>query len=289
MIEAPDVFIKNRNKPVSNAPSSRSGNKPIDNGNYLFTKEEMEDFISKEPLAKKYFRPWYGSVEFIHRKPRYCLWLGEANPSDLIKMPECLKRIEAVKKYREDSKSEGTKKLAENPTRFHVETIPKSNYLIMPLTSSERRRYVPIGFMSADSMASNLVIVVPDATLYHFGILTSNVFMAWMRAICGRLKSDYRITKDNVYNNFPWPKPTDQQIQKIEQTAKKILDAREKYPGASFADMYSNLDLFTELKKAHLENDRAVMEAYGMWGKVNSESECVAWLFRMYEELTKQS
>lgn len=288
LVDAPDIFLQNRNLPISNAPIARSGNMPIDNGNYLFTKEEMEDFIKKEPSAKKYFRPWYGSVEFIHRKPRYCLWLGEANPSDLIKMPESLKRIEAVKNFRLESKRPATRKLAETPTKFNFETIPDSTYLILPLTSSEKRRYIPIGFMNPDSLASNLVNVLPNANLYHFGILTSNVFMTWMRTVCGRLKSDYRITINNVYNNFPWPQPTDQQIQKIEQTAKEILDAREKYPESSFADMYSNLDLFTDLKKAHLENDRAVMEAYGMWGKVHSESECVAWLFRMYQDLTKE-
>lgn len=288
LIEAPDVFIKNRSTPISNAPQARSGNKPIDDGNYLFTQEEKDAFLVKEPDANKYFRSWYGSVEFIHRKPRYCLWLGEANPIDLIKMPECLKRIEAVRNFRASSKSEGTRKLATKPTRFHVETIPDSTYLVMPLTSSERRRYVPIGFMTPDSMASNLVIVVPNAGLYHFGVLTSNVFMSWMRAVCGRLKSDYRITKDNVYNNFPWPEVNEICKSKVENTAKKILEAREIYKDISFSDIYGHLELFPEIFQAHKANDRAVMEAYGMWGKVHSEAECVAWLFRLYQELTEK-
>ncbi len=285
LVDAPDIFIKNRNKPISNIPFARSGNKPIDDGNYLFTKEEMEEFLQKEPSAKKFFHPWYGSVEFIHRKPRYCLWLGEASPHELYKMPECLKRVEAVRKYRSNSKSAGTRLLADKPTRFHVETILHTNYLVIPLTSSEKRRYVPIGFMTPDCLASNLVIVIPNAALYHFGVLTSNVFMTWMRAVCGRLKSDYRITKDNVYNNFPWPHPTQKQKEKIESAAQAILDVRDLYPESSLAVLYDETLMPPELRKAHKLNDRAVMEAYGMWDKIHSEAERVTWLFRMYEEL----
>ena len=283
---APDVFVKNRSTPISNVPVARSGNKPIDDGNYLFTKEEMNAFLKKEPMAEKFFHPWYGSVEFIHRKPRYVLWLGDASPAELRKLPECMKRIIAVKKYRESSKSEGTRRLAQSPTRFHVETIPKSTFLIMPLTSSQRRRYVPIGFMNPDCMASNLVIVVPNATLYHFGVLTSNVFMSWMRVVCGRLKSDYRITKDNVYNNFPWPIVTEAQKAAIEETAQGILDARAKYPDSSLADLYDDVLMPKELREAHRANDRAVMRAYGFSLKM-TESECVAELMKMYQLLVE--
>lgn len=208
LLDTENIFVENRSKPLQHGvPEARSGNKPIDGGNYLFTKDERDEFLKKEPTAAKYFKPWYGSQEFINSCPRYCLWLGDCPPNELRKMPECLKRVEAVRNFRLNSKSAGTRKLADKPTRFHVETMPKTEYLIMPLTSSERRRYVPIGFMTPDSLASNLVTVVLDASLYDFGILTSNVFMAWMRAVCGRLKSDYRITKDNVFNNFPWPTP----------------------------------------------------------------------------------
>lgn len=201
-------------------------------------------------------------------------------------MPECLKRVEAVRGFRLASKSSGTRILADKPTRFHVETFPKEPYLIMPLTSSEKRRYVPIGYVTPDFIASNLVVVVLDAKLWHFGIITSNVFMAWMRAVCGRLEMRYRITKDNVYNNFPWCNPTDAQRQKIEHTAQAILDARSKYPESSLADLYGEtMYLFSDLLEAHRANDRAVMQAYGFPAKM-TESECVAELFKLYEGLT---
>lgn len=212
LLDGDDIFVENRKTVLCKpAPEARSGNKPIDDGNYLFLPEEMEEFIKKEPLAKNFFRPWIGAYEFINRKPRYCLWLGDCSPSELRRMPLCLKRVEAVKEFRLNSKSPGTRKLADKPTRFHVETIPTKPFLVMPLTSSERRKYVPIGFLPPNYLASNLVVVVANASLYDFGVITSNVFMAWMRYVCGRLKSDYRITKDNVYNNFPWPTPTEAQ------------------------------------------------------------------------------
>ena len=201
-------------------------------------------------------------------------------------MPHCVKRIEAVRQLRLESKSAGTRKLADRPTRFHVENMPKSNFIIVPSVSSERRRYVPMGFMSPDVLASNLVLIIPDATLYHFGVLESNVHMAWMRAVCGRLKSDYRYSKDIVYNNFPWPTPTDEQKAKIEQTAHSIIDSRAKYPDSSLADLYDPNLMPYDLLQAHRENDRAVMAAYGFPTKI-SESECVAALFNLYSEMTK--
>ena len=290
LIDAPDVFVGSRQHPLSPVPEIGIGNKPIDGGNYLFEKEEMEEFIKQEPQSAQYFKPWYGSEEFIHQKPRYCLWLGHCSPSELFKMPHCLKRVEAVREIRLASKSDGTRKLADRPTHFHVENMPKGNYIIVPSVSSEKRRYVPMGFMSPDALASNLVLIIPDASLYHFGILESNVHMAWMRAVCGRLKSDYRYSKDVVYNNFPWPNPSEEQKAKIEQTAQAILDARAKYPDSSFADMYGDkMYLFPELLAAHQENDRAVMQAYGFPVKSSfRESHCVAELFKLYQELTKQ-
>lgn len=297
LIDAENIFIENRTTPISNVPHARSGNKPIDGGNYLFTYEEMRDFVKKEPKSANLFRRWIGSHEFINRYYRYCLWLGETPPSQLMNMPLVLERIEAVRHVRLESKSAGTIKLADKPTRFHVETIPDSNYLVLPLTSSEKRKYVPIGFMPPDVLPSNLVVVVPHAELYHFGVLTSNVFMEWMRTVCGRLKSDYRITKDNVYNNFPWCQPTEAQKSKIEKTAQKILQAREQYPDCSFAQMYGEqMYLFADLLNAHQENDMAVMEAYGFMmkpvpehpSKWYSPSETVAALMKMYQELTVQ-
>jgi len=288
LMDAPDVFINSRPSPICDVPRIGIGNKPIDGGNYLFSKAQMEEFVASEPKAKQYFKLWYGSEEFIHQKPRYCLWLGNCSPAELRQMPHCMKRIEAVREIRLASSSAGTRKLADRPTRFHVENMPQGDFIIVPKVSSEKRKYVPMGFMSPDVLASDLVFIVPDATLYHLGILESNVHMAWMRAVCGRLKSDYRYSKDIVYNNFPWPTPTDEQKAKIEQTAQAILDARALYPDSSLADLYDELTMPVELRKAHQANDRAVMQAYGFPVKSNfTESQCVAELFKLYKEITK--
>ena len=290
LIDAPAVFIESRSKPLCDVPEIGIGNKPIDGGNYLFTKDEMEAFIQTEPTSAGLFHPWYGSDEFINRRPRYCLWLGDTPPSVLMKMPRCLERVENVRRYRLDSTSAGTVKLAERPTHFHVENMPNGTSILVPKVSSEKRRYVPMGFISPDTLCSDLVFLIPNATLYHFGVLTSNVHMAWMRAVCGRLEMRYRYSKDIVYNNFPWPDLTDVQKTKIERTAQAILDARAMYPDSSFADMYGEkIYLFPELLAAHRENDRAVMEAYGFTvSKDFQESDCVAALFRMYRRLTQE-
>ena len=285
LIDGENVFVESRPKPLCDIPEIGIGNKPIDGGFYLFKDEEKNAFVAKEPGSEKYFRRWYGSDEFINRRPRWCLWLGDANPVDLLKLPECMKRIEAVRDYRLASPSAGTVKLADKPTRFHVENMPKGIYLLIPRVSSERRYYIPIGFMSQDCLTSDSAHIIPHASLYHFGVLTSSVHNAWMRVVCGRLKSDFRYSKDIVYNNFPWPAPTEAQKVKIEQTAQSILDARQIYPEASLADMYGNLILFPELMKAHRANDLAVLEAYG-FPKDATESEIVARLFKMYQELT---
>lgn len=288
LLDGDNVFIESRNKPICNVPEIGIGNKPIDGGFYLFEKEEMEDFIKKEPASKKYFRPWYGSKEFINRKSRYCLWLGNCSPAELKTMPLCLERVKSVKEYRLNSPSAGTVKLADKPTHFHVENMPDSTYILVPKVSSERRRYVPIGFMTPDVLCSDLVFIIPKASLYHFGILTSNIHMAWMRAVCGRLEMRYRYSKDVVYNNFPWPTPTEQQKAKIEQTAQAILDARALYPDCSLADLYDELTMPPELRKAHQDNDRAVMDAYGFTKGTaarTSESACVAELMKLYQKM----
>lgn len=291
LLDAANVYVESRNKPICNIPEIGIGNKPIDGGYYLFEKEEMEEFIKKEPEAKKYFRPWYGSKEFINRSPRYCLWLGECSPAELRKLPLCMERVREVKEYRLQSTSAGTVKLAERPTRFHVENMPKGQYIVIPEVSSQRRRYVPMGFFTPNIFCSNLVKIIPDATLYHFGVLTSNVHMAWMRVVCGRLKSDYRYSKDIVYNNFPWPEPSTQQRQKIEQTAQAILDARALYPDSSLADLYDELTMPPELRKAHHQNDMAVMQAYGFTKgseAYKSEAACVAELMQRYQKLCEE-
>lgn len=287
LIDAPSVFIESRSNSVCDSPNIGIGNKPIDDGNYLFSKEEMDAFIRKEPLSERYFRPWLGAREFINRISKYCLWLGDCPPNELRKMPECMKRVHAVRDFRLSSTSEGTRRIANTPTRFHVENMPIGNYVLIPCHSSENRKYIPMGYVTPDVISSNATLLVTNASLYHFGILTSNVHMAWTRAVCGRIKSDYRYSKDIVYNNFPWPTPTDAQKAKIEQTAQAILDARALYPDCSLADLYDEVAMPPELRKAHQANDKAVMQAYGFWGKLNSESECVAELMKMYQELTR--
>ena len=203
-------------------------------------------------------------------------------------MPQCMKRVENVRNLRLASKSAGTRKLADRPTRFHVENMPEGTSIIIPSVSSERRRYVPMGFLEPGTLASNLVLLIPNATLYHFGILTSSVHMAWMRVVCGRLKSDYRYSKDIVYNNFPWPVPTPEQQARIEHTAQAILDARADYPDSSLADLYDEVLMPPELRRAHQDNDRAVKAAYGFpSGPDFTESDCVAALMKRYQELVK--
>ena len=287
LLDGENVFVESRSKPICNVPEIGIGNKPIDGGFYLFEKEEMEDFIKKEPSSKKYFRPWYGSREFINQKPRYCLWLGECTPAELKAMPHCMERVKAVREYRLASPSAGTVKLADKPTRFHVENMPKGHYVVIPEVSSEKRRYIPIGYLDDSKLCSNKLRLVPSATLFIFGVLESNVHMAWMRCVCGRLKSDYDYSIKIVYNNFPWPTPTEQQKAKIEQTAQAILDARALYPDSSLADLYDELTMPPELRKAHQANDRAVMDAYGFikgTAARTSESACVTELMKLYQK-----
>ena len=286
LIDAPNTFIERHTKPICNVPSFGIGNMPIDNGNYLFTKEEMNDFISVEPLSENYFHPWYDSRGFINNKRKYCLWLGNCSPTELKRMPKCLERIENVRTFRAASKRASTLKYADYPTRFPTENMPSTNYLVVPEVSSQRRRYLPIGFMTPDILCSNKLRLMPNGSTYHFGILESNVHMAWMRAICGRLKSDYDYSIAVVYNNFPWPSPSPEQKAKIEQTAQGILDARALYPDSSLADLYDPLTMPPELRKAHDRNNIAVMKAYGFPTSM-SEADCVAALMKMYQKLTE--
>jgi len=288
LVEADDVIIESRSKPISDVPLIGMGNQPIDDGNYLFTPEEKDNFILCEPQSEQFFHPWMGAKEFINGSFRYCLWLGECSPRQLRSMPECLKRVEAVRSYRLSSKRKSTLKLADSPTRFQTENMPQTNYIVIPEVSSERRKYIPIGFMTPNTLCSNKLRLMPNASLFHFGILTSNVHMAWMRAVAGRLEMRYDYSINIVYNNFPWCNPTPEQKAKIEKTAQMILDARAKYPDCSLADLYDELTMPPELRKAHQANDRAVMEAYGFWGKLNTESECVAELMKMYQRLTEK-
>ena len=286
LMDAPNVFIESRSKPFCDVPAIRKGNQPTDGGNLIIEASDIDAFIAREPKAKRFIKRLIGSKEYINNKPRYCLWLKNATPGDLRQMPAVLERMEGVRKMREASSDAATRRLADYPHLFRETNNPET-YIIVPSVSSERRRYVPMGFLTADTIPTNLVLIIPDATLYHFGILESSVHMAWMRAVCGRLEMRYRYSKDVVYNNFPWPSPTDEQKTKIEQTAQAILDARALYPDSSLADQYDELTMPVELRKAHQDNDRAVMQAYGFDIKTMTESQCVAELFKLYQEWTK--
>lgn len=286
LIEAPTVFLESISKPICTVPAMRSGGKPVEGGHLIFTEQEKEDFIKEEPMSEKYFRPFMGSDDFINGHSRWCLWLVDISPKELRAMSKVAERVENVRAFRLASVKEATRAYAAYPTRFMEIKQPDSDFLMVPATSSENRKYIPIGYLSKDVIASNAASFVPNATLYHFSVLTSNVHMAWMRSVCGRLKSDYRYSVNIVYNNFPWPNPTDEQKAKIEQTAQAILDARALYPDCSLADLYDELTMPVELRKAHQANDKAVMHAYGFSIKM-TESECVAELMKMYQNLTK--
>ena len=288
LLPAPMIILERRTKPIcKDIPPMIFGSMANDGGNLLLNQEERDILIKAEPESSKFIRPFTMGKEFLHNIPRYCLWLKDVSPSEYAKCKSIKSRIEQVKIKRSQSDRISTKKLAETPMLFGEIRQPDSDYIAVPKVSSERRKYIPIGYLSQNVIAGDKIFIIPNATLYHFGILTSNVHNAWMRTVAGRLKSDYSYSNTIVYNNFPWTEPTDQQRQKIESTAKAILDARANYPDASLADLYDPLLMPADLRKAHKANDRAVMEAYGMWGKVNTEAECVAWLFRMYQELTK--
>lgn len=284
LVDAKNTLIENRSKPICDVPTIGIGNKPIDGGNYLFTKEEMEEFIELEPKSEQYFRPWYGAVEFIQQKPRYCLWLGDCSPSELRAMPHCMERVKNVREFRLASKSEGTRKIAETPTRFHVENMPESSYIIVPKVSSERRRYIPMGFMDSTPLTSDLCFMVPEGTLYHFGVLTSAMHMAWTNAVCGRLESRFRYSAGIVYNNFPWVENiTDRQREKIEQCAEAVLEARKQFPNSSLADLYDPLAMPPALMKAHQALDKAVDAAYRS-APFTSDSQRMEFLFDLYNK-----
>ena len=288
LIDAPDVFINNLNRPLSSIPEMTTGNRPADGGHLIIEEDEYEEFVSSEPNSKKYIKRLVGSTEFINNKKRWCLWLVGVSPVELRKMPKVMERIELCRQDRLSGAAD-RQKLASTPSLFRETKNPK-NFILMPKVSSERRKYIPAGFLDENTISTDLNFIIPDATLYHFGVLESNIHMAWMRAVCGRLKSDYRYSANIVYNNFPWPDATDAQKSKIEQTAQGILDARALYPDSSLADLYDELTMPPELRKAHQKNDQAVLAAYGIKkgdAAYSSESACVAELMRRYQALTE--
>ena len=288
LVDAENEFIEARKKPLCNVPEVVFGNMPNDGG-YLsnFTTEEKDSILNKYPQSESMFRKLLGATEFLNNKERWCLWLQGVPPAAYKSIPPIYEAVNNVYKLRNSSNRAATKKLAEYPMLFGEIRQPSTEYMIIPCHSSENRRYVPLGFVPTETIANNAVLILPDTTLYHFGILTSNVHMAWMRVVCGRIKSDYRYSANVVYNNFPWPTPTEQQKAKIEQTAQAILDARSLYPDSSLADLYDEVTMPPELRKAHQANDKAVMQAYGFPIKDFTESDCVAELFKLYNNLTK--
>lgn len=288
LVAAETIFIEGNRKPIAESRILQNGGKPTEGGFLILSEDEKNKLIKEEPLAEKFIRPYMMGKDFINRKPRYCLWLVKASPSDLKKMPSVMKRIEAVRDYRLQSPKLATQKKAETPMLFDEVRECTSNYIAIPKVSSENRKYIPMDYLPPEIIPGDKLFMLQDATLYDFGILTSNVHMAWMRAVAGRLKSDYSYSNTIVYNNFPWPTPTPAQKERIEKTAQAILDARALYPESSLADLYDELTMPVELRKAHRANDKAVMEAYGFWGKLNSEAACVAELMKLYKALTEK-
>ena len=287
LVDAPDVFIKARGKPLNlSMPLMSKGSQPTDGGNLIFSLHQYNEITVEYPATKKLLKRYISADDYINNKTRYCLWLKGISPSEYRSIPTIMQRLEKVTECRLNSPTESVKRDASIPMLFTQVRQPESTYLAMPEVSSSRRRYIPFGYMSKDVIGSNMLYLIPDATLYLFGVMTSNVHMAWMRVVGGRLKSDYRYTPA-VYNNFPWPTPTDEQKARIEQTAQGILDARALYPDSSLADLYDELTMPPELRTAHQKNDRAVMAAYGFPVKGFTESDCVAELMRRYQGLVE--
>ena len=287
LLEGDLLFIDSKSRPLCDVPQMLSGNRPTDGGYLILSEEERTGFIQKEPQSEKYIKRFMMGYEFINNIPRYCLWLVDCSPAEMRKMPMVIERVEQCRKAREESPDPGRRRLSQTPYLFREQLNPKS-FIALPKVSSERRKYIPMGYLDNTTIAGDKLFVVPEASIYHFGILTSNVHMAWMRTVCGRLKSDYSYSINIVYNNFPWPTPTDEQKSKIEQTAQAILDARALYPDCSLADLYDEVTMPPELRKAHQQNDKAVMQAYSFDIKTTTESSCVAELMKMYKKLTEK-
>lgn len=286
ILDAPDIILKNRSEAPKNMMKMIKGSQPTDGGGLIFSEKEHEIFIKKYPNKQYLFKRYMGADDYINNKTRYCLWLDELNPSEYRNIKEIRERLEKVSEIRKKSPTKSVRECADSPYLFTQIRQPDTDYIIVPRVSSERRKYIPIGFVSKEVIASDSTQIIPENSMYLLGILTSNVHMAWMRVVAGRLKSDYRYSPF-VYNNFPWPNPTSEQKERIEKTAQMILDARNLYPDSSLADLYDDLIMPPELRKAHQENDKAVMEAYGFDWRTMTESECVAELMKLYQTLVK--
>lgn len=287
LVDAPNVFIQSSRKPISNVEPMVFGSMPNDGGNLILSPEEKGTLIKKHPHAKKYIRPFVGAREFINRINRYCLWLTPHDLKEVLKIKPIMERIQGVKEHRENSRRKSTVELASVPYLFGEIRQPDIDYLLIPRVSSENRKYIPIGYMNSNTVASDAVLIIPEASIAHFAIVSSNVHMSWMRTVAGRLKSDYRYSASIVYNNFPWTAISGKTEKRLEKTGQEILKARELYPDWTLAELYNELTMPPELRTAHQENDKAVMEAYGFDWRKMTESECVAELMKMYQELTE--
>jgi hypothetical protein len=283
LLDAPNFFIKNRGDPPEGFPKMTKGSQPTDGGNLLLKPDEKDELIKKNPLAEKFIYPFVGAAEFIRGKLRYCLWLLNATPAELRKMPLVMKRLENVRDLRLKSPTASVRRAAETPALFTQIRQPTTNFLVVPETSDENRKYIPIGFLSPDIIASNSIHIISDATLYLFGVLTSIVHMAWMRIVAGRMEMRYRYTP-SVYYNFPFVKVSDKQKKLIETTAQNILDVRARYPDSTLADLYDELSMPRDLREAHKKNDRAVATAYGFEEILDDELAMVGELFKIYGE-----
>ncbi len=285
LLDAPNAFIESRTKPLCDVPIMSYGSMPIDNGYLILEKEDVDALLHENEQNTKFIRPYVGGLELIQNKERWCLWLQGVSPKELRASAFVMNRIEQTREFRLSSDRPQTIKAADTPYLFGEIRQPDTDMLAIPKVSSEKRRYIPIAFVSPNTIVNGSALIVPDATLYAFGVLISNIHNAWMRVVAGRLETRYQYSANIVYNNFPWPTPTDEQKAKIEQTAQAILDARAKYPDCSLADLYDEVTMPPELRRAHQENDRAVMAAYGFTPGKTTESDCVAKLFEMYQEL----
>ena len=286
LVNGPNVFVESRKKPISDVSEMVFGSMPNDGGNLSDYSDECKSkIVAQYPGVETLFRKFLGATEFINNKTRWCLWLKGISPAVIKKFPPVLEAVTATREMRETSSRIATQKLAQTPTLFGEIRQPDSEYILIPRHSSQKRKYIPMGFVSPDVICGDANLLLPHATLYHFGIMVSNVHNAWVRTVCGRIKSDFRYSVNVVYNNFPWPTPTDAQKAKIEETAQAILDARALYPDSSLADLYDETTMPPELRKAHQQNDKAVMRAYGFDIKTTTESSCVAELMRRYQGL----
>lgn len=285
MANAEDLIIERKSQPICNVPKMAFGNMPLDGGNLIIEDNEKEEFLSKEPKAEKYILPLISAREFLNNDKRWCLWLENINPQELRQMPHILKRVEAVKEFRLASVAESTRKHAITPTLFRDRNRPKT-FIVVPRVSSENRKYIPMGFFDYNSIVSDTMLSIPNGTIYNFGVLMSEMHMTWVKYTCGRLKSDFRYSKDLVYNNYPWAKEvSDNNRKNVEEKAQKVLDVRAEFPESSLADLYHLLTMPPKLAKAHQELDKAVDLCYRPQAFIN-ENARIEYLFDLYNQYT---